>query len=31
VFDAIFNQAMMMADALTDGTAKQFPAKVVSM
>ena len=30
-FDAIFNQAMMMADALTDGIAKQFPAKVASM
>lgn len=27
-FDAIFTQAMMMADALTDGIAKQFPAKV---
>jgi hypothetical protein len=27
-FDAIYNQAMMMADALTDGIAKQFPAKV---
>lgn len=27
-FDAIFNQAMMMADALTDGIAKQFPTKV---
>jgi len=30
-FDAIFNQAMMMADALTDGIAKQFPAKVAGM
>ena len=30
-FDAIFDQAMMMADALTDGVAKQFPAKVASM
>ena len=30
-FDAIFNQSMMMADALTDGIAKQFPAKVASM
>lgn len=30
-FDSIFNQAMMMADALTDGIAKQFPAKVASM
>ena len=29
-FDAIFSQAMMMADALTDGIAKQFPAKVAS-
>jgi len=29
-FDAIFNQALMMADALTDGIAKQFPAKVAS-
>ena len=27
-FDAIYNQAMMMADALTDGIAKQFPTKV---
>lgn len=27
-FDGIFSQAMMMADALTDGIAKQFPAKV---
>jgi hypothetical protein len=26
-FDAVYNQAMMMADALTDGIAKQFPAK----
>src|SRR5688572_2711481 len=30
-FDAIFNQAMMMADALTDGIAKQFLAKVAGM
>jgi hypothetical protein len=30
-FDSIFNQAMMMADALTDGIAKQFPQKVASM
>ena len=29
-FDSIYNQAMMMADALTDGIAKQFPAKVAS-
>jgi hypothetical protein len=29
-FDGIFSQAMMMADALTDGIAKQFPAKVAS-
>jgi len=29
-FDAIFSQAMMMADALTDGIAKQFPTKVAS-
>jgi hypothetical protein len=27
-FDAIYGQAMMMADALTDGIAKQFPSKV---
>lgn len=27
-FDRIFAQAMTMADALTDGIAKQFPAKV---
>ena len=27
-FDGIFTQAMMMADALTDGIAKQFPTKV---
>jgi hypothetical protein len=27
-FDGIFSQAMMMADALTDGIAKQFPTKV---
>lgn len=27
-FDAIFSQAMVMADALTDGIAKQFPTKV---
>jgi hypothetical protein len=27
-FDAIFTQAMSMADALTDGIAKQFPTKV---
>lgn len=26
-FDAIFNQAMMMADTLTSGIEKQFPAK----
>jgi hypothetical protein len=26
-FDAIFSQAMMMADALSDGIVKQFPAK----
>ena len=26
-FDAIFNQAMMMADTLTNGIIKQFPAK----
>jgi len=30
-FDSIYNHAMMMADALTDGIAKQFPAKVASM
>lgn len=30
-FDKIFSQAMEMADALTDGIAKQFPAKVASM
>lgn len=29
-FDSIFSQAMSMADALTDGIAKQFPAKVAS-
>lgn len=27
-FDRIFTQAMQMADALTDGIAKQFPTKV---
>jgi hypothetical protein len=27
-FDSIFSQAMSMADALTDGIAKQFPTKV---
>jgi hypothetical protein len=27
-FDGIYNQAMMMADALTDGIARQYPAKV---
>ncbi|HEY8165400.1 MAG TPA: hypothetical protein VIF83_07575 [Gemmatimonadaceae bacterium] len=27
-FDRIFSQAMQMADALTDGIAKQFPTKV---
>jgi len=27
-FDSIFSQAMSMADALTDGIAKQFPSKV---
>jgi hypothetical protein len=27
-FDAIYDQAMMMADALSDGIAKQFPTKV---
>jgi hypothetical protein len=27
-FDAIYSQALMMADALTDGIARQFPAKV---
>jgi hypothetical protein len=27
-FDKIFPQAMMMADALSDGIAKQFPGKV---
>jgi hypothetical protein len=27
-FDKIFDQAMMMADALSDGIAKQFPTKV---
>lgn len=27
-FDKIFEQAMMMADALSDGIAKQFPNKV---
>jgi hypothetical protein len=26
-FDKVFAQAMMMADALTDGIAKQFPGK----
>jgi len=26
-FDAVFSQAMMMADALSDGIVKQFPAK----
>ena len=26
-FDAIFNQAMMMADTLSSGIIKQFPAK----
>lgn len=30
-FDAIFSQAMMMADALTDGIAKQFPTKVARL
>jgi hypothetical protein len=28
LFDRIFDQALMMADALTDGIVKQFPAKV---
>jgi hypothetical protein len=28
VFDQILNQAISMADALTDGIAKQFPSKV---
>ena len=27
-FDKVFMQAMMMADALSDGIAKQFPGKV---
>ena len=27
-FDKIFDQAMHMADALTDGIVKQFPNKV---
>jgi hypothetical protein len=27
-FDKIFNQALSMADTLTDGIVKQFPAKV---
>ena len=27
-FDKVFSQAMMMADALSDGIAKQFPGKV---
>jgi hypothetical protein len=27
-FDGIYDQAMMMADALSDGIAKQFPTKV---
>ena len=26
-FDAIFSQSMMMADALSAGIVKQFPAK----
>jgi len=26
-FDNVFSQAMMMADALSDGIVKQFPAK----
>ena len=30
-FDKIFSQAMEMADALSAGIAKQFPAKVASM
>jgi hypothetical protein len=30
-FDAIFSQAMMMADALTDGITKQFPTKVARL
>ena len=29
-FDAIFNQAMMMADTLSSGIAKQFPQKFTS-
>jgi hypothetical protein len=28
VFDRVFSQSMMMADALADGIAKQFPAKM---
>jgi len=27
-FDQVYMQAMMMADALADGIAKQFPGKV---
>ena len=27
-FDKIFSQAMMMADALSNGIAKQFPGKL---
>jgi hypothetical protein len=27
-FDKIFPQAMMLADAMSDGIAKQFPGKV---
>jgi hypothetical protein len=30
-FDSIFSQAMEMADALSDGIAKQFPTKVASI
>jgi len=26
-FDKVYNQAMMMADALADGITKQFPTK----
>ena len=26
-FDKVFDQAMMMADALTDGIVKQFPER----
>ena len=30
-FDAVYSEILTMADALTDGIAKQFPAKVAAM